>query len=70
MDFVVGLPRSNKGNDTIWVIVNRLTKLAHFLTIKITHKLDTLANLYIKEIISLHRTPMSIVSDRNPRFVS
>ena len=70
MDFVVGLPRSNRGNDTIWVIVDRLTKSAHFLAMKITHKLDTLANLYIKEIIRLHGTPMSIVSDRDPRFIS
>ena len=70
MDFIVGLPRSNRGNDTIWVIVDRLTKSAHFLAMKIAHKLDTLANLYIKEIIRLHGTPMSIVSDRDPRFVS
>ncbi|XP_057504727.1 uncharacterized protein LOC130788179 [Actinidia eriantha] len=69
MDFVIGLPCSSRGNDAIWVIVDCLTKSAHFLTMKIMHKLDTLANLYIKEIVRLHGMPVSIVSDRDPRLL-
>ena len=70
MDFVVGLPRCRSGHDTIWVIVDRLTKSAHFLPIRNTDSLDTLAQLYVREIIRLHGTPVSIVSDRDPRFTS
>ena len=70
MDFVVGLPQSFSKNDAIWVIVDRLTKLAHFLPIKIMYSLYKFATLYIKEIIRLNGIPVSIVSDRNPRFVS
>ena len=70
MDFVVGLPKTQQGNDAVWVIVDRLTKSAHFLPIKITYSLNKLAELYIREIIRLHGTPVSIVSDRDPRFTS
>ena len=70
MDFVSGLPRTRAGNDTIWVIVDRLTKCAHFVPIKKTFSLDKLSQIYIKEIIRLHGTPVSIVSDRDPRFIS
>ena len=70
MDFVVGLPRCRNGHDTIWVIVDRLTKSAHFLPIKNSDSLDKLAQLYVREIIRLHGTPVSIVSDRDPRFSS
>lgn len=70
MDFVVGLPRTSNGNDSIWVIVDRLTKSAHFLPMAITFSLEKLALLYIKEIVRLHGAPVSIVSDRDPRFVS
>ena len=70
MDFVVGLPRCQSGHDTIWVIVDRLTKSAHFLPIRNSDSLDKLAQLYVKEIIRLHGTPVSIVSDRDPRFTS
>ena len=70
MDFVVGLPRTQQGNDAVWVIVDRLTKSAHFLPIKITYSLNKLAELYIREIIRLHGMPVSIVSDRDPRFTS
>ena len=66
MDFVVGLPRCQSGDDTIWVIVDRLTKSAHFLPIKNSDSLDKLAQLYVREIIRLHGTPVSIVSDRDP----
>lgn len=70
MDFVSGLPRTRAGHDTVWVIVDRLTKSAHFIATKKTFALDKLAQLYVREIIRLHGAPVSIVSDRDPRFVS
>ena len=70
MDFVVGLPRCRSGHDTIWVIIERLTKLAHFLPIRNSDSLDKLAKLYVREIIRLHGTPVSIVSDIDPRFTT
>ena len=70
MDLVVGLPKTNKGHDAIWVIVDRYTKSAHFLPIKVTYSLDQLAQLYVQEIIRLHRAPKVIISDRDSRFTS
>ena len=69
MNFIVSLPRTQQGNDAAWVIVDRLIKSAHFLPIKITYSLNKLAELYIKEIIRLHGTPITIVSDHDPRFI-
>ncbi|XP_042409757.1 uncharacterized protein LOC121998771 [Zingiber officinale] len=68
MDFVVGLPRTRRTHDTIWVIVDRLTKSAHFLPIRRTEALERLAELYCREIIRLHGVSLSIISDRDPRF--
>ncbi|KAJ9544987.1 hypothetical protein OSB04_024694 [Centaurea solstitialis] len=70
MDFVTKLPRTPKGYDTIWVIVDRLSKSAHFLPMKETYSMERLARLYIAEIVRLHGTPASIVSDRDARFTS
>ena len=70
MDFVTGLPRSARGSNAIWVIVDRLTKSAHFLPIKTTFTMVQYAELYIREIVRLHGIPVSIVSDRDPRFTS
>jgi hypothetical protein len=70
MDFVSGLKRGRKGNDAIWVIVDRLTKSALFLPMKMTDPVDKLARLYVNEVIRLHGVPVSIVSDRDPRFTS
>lgn len=70
MDFVTGLPRSSRGHDAIWVVVDRLTKSAHFLPIRVTDTVDMLSRKYIREIIRLHGVPVSIVSDRDPRFTS
>ncbi|KAL2243581.1 UNVERIFIED_CONTAM: Transposon Tf2-12 polyprotein [Sesamum indicum] len=70
MDFVVGLPRTFRKHDAIWVIVDRLTKAAHFLPVRVTDSLDKLAGLYLSEIVRLHGVPISIVSDRDPRFTS
>ncbi|XP_071924879.1 uncharacterized protein [Coffea arabica] len=70
MDFVTGLPRSQKGFDVVWVIVDRLTKSAHFLRMSMSFSLEKLVKLYTEEIMRLHGIPISIVSDRDPRFVS
>jgi len=70
MDFIDGLPRSRKGNESIWIIVDRLTKSAHFIPIRSNRTAASLAHLYVKEIIRLHGVPSSIVSDRDPLFTS
>ena len=66
MDFVTGLPRTQGGHDAIWVIVDRLTKSAHFIATNNTYSLERYARLYVDEIVRLHGAPMSIVSDRDP----
>ena len=70
MDFIIGLPRSRTGNDSIWVVVDRLTKLAHFIPVKTTFTADRLARIYIQQIVRLHGIPQSIVSDRGSTFTS
>ncbi|KAJ9539281.1 hypothetical protein OSB04_032014 [Centaurea solstitialis] len=64
------LPRTKKGHDSIWVIVDRLTKSAHFLPIRETYSIDRLAQLYVDEIVMRHGVPISIISDRDSRFTS
>ena len=59
----VGITQNNKGNNSIWVIIDRLTKSAHFLLIRVTYTLDKLAEVYVFEIVHLHRSPKSIISD-------
>ncbi|XP_055806962.1 uncharacterized protein LOC129875729 [Solanum dulcamara] len=66
MDFVVCLPKTLGKLDSIWVIVDRLTKSAHFIPIKVTYDVEKLAKLYIREIIQLYGVPISIISDREP----
>ena len=70
MDFIDGLPRSRRGNTSIWVIVDRLKKSAHFIPVKSRRTVSSLESLYLKEIVQLHRIPSSIVSDRDPIFTS
>ena len=70
MDFVVGLPRMQKQHDAVWVVVDRLTKSVHFLAIKTAFNAEQLADLYIEEIVRLHGIPLSIVFDRDTKFVS
>ena len=67
MDFMSGFPKGRKGNDAIWVIIDRLMKSALFLPIKMTDSVD---KIYINEVVWLHGIPVSIVSDRDPRFTS
>ena len=68
MDFVSGLPRTVKGHDSIWVIIDRMTKLTHFLLVRTTYTVDKVTEVYIQEIVRLHGVPVSIVSDRDSRF--
>ncbi|GJZ20998.1 putative reverse transcriptase domain-containing protein [Tanacetum coccineum] len=68
MDFVTKLPKSSQGYDTIWVIVDRLTKSAIFVPIRKTDPLEKLARLYLKEVVMRHGIPLSIIYDRDPRF--
>ncbi|KAG8499496.1 hypothetical protein CXB51_005958 [Gossypium anomalum] len=70
MDFVSGLPVTPRKKDSIWVIVDRLTKSAHFIPVRTDFSLKKLAELYVSEIVRLHGVPVSIISDRDPRFTS
>src|ERR1044072_9337457 len=70
MYFVTALPLTRKKLDAIWVIVDRLTKTAHFILIKLSYTVEQLAEIYVAEIVRLHGIPSSIVSDRDPRFTS
>ncbi|GJU26091.1 putative reverse transcriptase domain-containing protein [Tanacetum coccineum] len=70
MDFITKLPRSKSGHDTIWVIVDRLTKSAHFLAIREDYSTEKLAKIYVDEIVARHGVPVSIISDRDGRFTS
>ena len=70
MDFVTSLPRTQRQHDVIWVIVDRLTKSAHFLPVNVEDSLEMLAQLYVDEIVRLRGVPVSIVSDRDSRFTS
>ena len=63
MDFVVGLPLIRRKHDSVWFVVDRLTKSAHFLPVRTDYSLDKLADLYIKEIVRLHGIPISIILD-------
>jgi hypothetical protein len=70
MDFIVGLPHTQAGNDSIWAIVDRLTKVAHFIPVKMTYLGAKLVELYMSRIMCLHGIPMKIVSDRGSQFTS
>ncbi|GJS11406.1 putative reverse transcriptase domain-containing protein [Tanacetum coccineum] len=70
MDFITKLPRTPSGYDSIWVIVDRLTKSAHFILMNEKYKMEKLTRLYLKEIVCRHGVPVSIISDRDPRFAS
>src|SRR6266540_2523983 len=70
MDFIVGLPRTQSGHDSIWVIVDHITKVAHFIPVKETYQGPKLAELYMTRIVCLHGVPKKIVSDRGTQFTS
>ncbi|GJT79790.1 putative reverse transcriptase domain-containing protein [Tanacetum coccineum] len=70
IDFIMKLPRTKSGHDTIWVIVDRLTKSAHFLATCEDYSMEKVARLYIDEILAQHGVPVSIISDRDGRFTS
>lgn len=68
MDFITGLPKTSNGHDSIWVIVDRLTKVAHFILVNVSYNGAKLAELYLTHIVRLHGVPKAIVSDRGPQF--
>jgi hypothetical protein len=68
MDFIMSLPRTQLGYNFIWVIVDRLTKVAHFIPVKTTYFGPQLAELYMSRIVCLHGVPKNIVSDRGTQF--
>ena len=70
MDFVVGLSLTRRKHDLVWVVVNRLSKSAHFLPTRTDYSFNKLVELYIKEIVRLHGILESIISYRDPRFTS
>jgi transposase InsO family protein len=70
MDLFTGLPRTPKGYESIWVIVDRLAKVAHFIPVKTTYKVSQLAELYMARIMSLHGVPKKIILDRGSQFTS
>ena len=70
MDFVSGFSLTQKKHDSVWVIVDRLTKSTHLLPFQLDYSMDRLAKLYVNEIVSLHGIPLSIASDHDPRFTS
>src|SRR5919202_5139029 len=70
MGFITKLPKTSSGYDTIWVIVDRLTKSARFIAIKETVPVEKLARIYVNEVVTRHGVPLSIISDRDGRFTS
>jgi hypothetical protein len=68
MNFILGLPKTPTREDSIWVIVDRLMKSAHFILIKVKDPMDKLAKLYVQNIVYLHGVPLAIISDRDSRF--
>ena len=70
MDFITGLPMTWRQHDSIMVVVDKLTKAAHFIPVKSTHKTDDIAKIFMKEIFKLHGFPKAIVSDRDVKFTS
>jgi hypothetical protein len=70
MDFITGLPRTKNGHDSVWVVVDRLTKVAHFIPVRTTYAGDKLAKLYIDRIVKFHGVPSRIVSDQGTQFTS
>ena len=70
MDFVTRLPQPSQGHDAMWVIVDQLTKLTHFLVVRMTFTLEEFGRLYIREIVRLHGVPVSIISYQDLRLTT
>jgi hypothetical protein len=70
MDFILGLPKTPTGEDSIWVVVDRLTKSTHFIPIKVKDPIDKLTTLYVQNIVRLHGVPSAIISDKDSCFTS
>nr|GFB74582.1 reverse transcriptase domain-containing protein [Tanacetum cinerariifolium] len=70
MDFITKLPKSSQGYNTIWVIVDRVTKSAIFTPMRETDPMEKLAKMYLKEVVARHGIPVSIICDHDPRFAS
>jgi hypothetical protein len=70
MDFIVGLPNTSQKHDSIWVIIDRLTKTAHFLPVHTTYSVKKYAEVYLDQIVRLHGVPKTIISDRGPQFIA
>jgi hypothetical protein len=70
MDFILGLPKTPTGENSIWVVVDRLTKSAHFIPIKVKDPIEKLVRLYVQNVVRLHGVPSAIISDRDSRFTS
>jgi len=70
MDFIIALPIARKHNDSIMVVIDKLTKVAHFIPVKYTHKAINIANIFMKDIFKMHRLPKKIISNRDTKLTS
>jgi hypothetical protein len=70
MDFITKLPKTSKQHDSIMVVVDKITNIAHFIPVKLTHKATNVVDIYMREIARLHGIPKTIVFDRDPKFTS
>ena len=69
MDFITGLPKCKKKNDSIFLVIDKLSKAAHFIPVKLTYKVVNIVDIFLKEIFRLHGIPKEIISDRDVKFI-